>query len=69
MQDDPSYPQVYRYLAACCALMGRLDEARDVVTRLRAICPVVIQDVQWLRTAGHRELFLSGLHLAAGERT
>ena len=69
MQDDPSYPQIYRYLAACCALMGRLDDAREVVTRLRAITPVVIPDIAWLRNADHRELFLSGLHLAAGERT
>jgi TolB-like protein len=69
LQDDPSYPQVYRYLAACCALMGRLDEARDVVTRLRAICPVVLQDVQWLRTADHRELFLLGLQLAAADES
>jgi adenylate cyclase len=66
IQDDPSFPWPYRTLAACYAHMGRLDEAREVVERLRAISPVVIPDVI-LRNAEHRELFLSGLRLAAGE--
>jgi adenylate cyclase len=66
IQDDPSYTQPYRYLAACYAHMGRLDEAREVVTRLRAITSVVIP-ARSLRNAEHRELVLSGLRLAAGE--
>src|SRR6516225_1104850 len=36
IQEDPSLPQPYRFLAACYAHMGRLDEARAIVTRLRA---------------------------------
>jgi adenylate cyclase len=28
IQDDPTFPQPYRYLAACYAHIGRLDEAR-----------------------------------------
>ena len=47
--------------------MGRLDEAREIVTRLRAITSVVIPDASYLRNAEHRELYLSGLRLAAGE--
>jgi hypothetical protein len=47
--------------------MGRLDDARDVVARLRAVTSVVIPDASYLRNAEHRELFLSGLRLAAGE--
>ena len=47
--------------------MGRLDDAREVVTRLRAITSVVIPDASYLRNAEHRELYLSGLRLAAGE--
>jgi hypothetical protein len=48
--------------------MGRLDEARDVVKRLRAITPAVIPpDIMYLRKPQHRELYLSGLRLAAGE--
>ena len=69
IQEDPSYPVPYRYLAACYAHMGRLDDAREIVTRLRAITPVVIPDASFLRNAEHRELFLSGLRLAAGEAT
>src|SRR5262249_11097325 len=67
LQEDPSFPQSYRYLAACYAHMGRLDDAREVVARLRAITPVVIPDGSLLRKAEHRELFLSSLRLAAGE--
>jgi len=67
IQDDPSFPHPYRVLAACYAHMGRLDDAREVVTRLRAITPVVIPDASYLWNAEQRELFLSGLRLAAGE--
>jgi hypothetical protein len=49
--------------------MGRLDDAREIVERLRAITPVVIQDASFLRNAEQRELYLSGLRLAAGEET
>jgi hypothetical protein len=49
--------------------MGRLDEAREVVRRLRAVTPVVVPKVTPLRNPEHRELYLSGLRLAAGEAT
>jgi hypothetical protein len=49
--------------------MGRLENAREVVTRLRAITSVVIPDASFLRNAEQRELYLSGLRLAAGEAT
>ena len=65
IQDDPSYPMSYRVLAACYAHLGRLDDAREVVTRLRAITPVVIPDASVLRNAEHRELLISGLRRAA----
>ena len=67
IQQDPGYPQAYRTLAACYAHMGRLDEAREVVARLRAVIPVVIPDARSYRNPEHRELFLSGLRLAMGE--
>jgi tetratricopeptide (TPR) repeat protein len=66
IQEDPSNPQPYRHLAACYAQMGRLDDARGIVERLRAITSVVIPDVSYQRNAEYRELFLSGLRLAAG---
>jgi adenylate cyclase len=67
MQDDPGFPTSYRILAACYAHMGRLDEARAIVARLRAITPQIVpSDLPW-RNPEDRELFLSGLRLAAGE--
>ena len=68
IQEDPSFPLPYRILAACYAHMGRLDDAREIVERLRAITPVVIPNrTSYLRNPEHRELLLSGLRLAAGE--
>jgi TolB-like protein/class 3 adenylate cyclase len=69
IQPDPSLPNPYRYLAACYAHMGRLDDAREILERLRAITSVVIPDARHLRNAEHRELYLSGLRLAMGEAT
>jgi TolB-like protein len=67
IEEDPVFPEPYRHLAACYAHMGRLDEAREVVSRLRAITPVVIPSVIPYRNPEHRELFLSGLRLAVGD--
>jgi TolB-like protein/class 3 adenylate cyclase len=67
VQDNPSHPPSYRFLAACYAHMGRLDEARAIVANLRAITPEVVpSDLPW-RNPEDRGLFLSGLRLAAGE--
>jgi TolB-like protein/class 3 adenylate cyclase len=67
IQDNPSSPNPHRFLAACYAHMGRLDDAREVVERLRAITPAVIPDASFLRNTEHCELYLSGLRLAAGQ--
>jgi TolB-like protein/class 3 adenylate cyclase len=65
IQEDPNYPAPYRFLAACYGHMGRLDEARDVVARLRAITRLVVPtSPSYFRAPEHRELFLSGLRLA-----
>jgi adenylate cyclase len=67
IQDDPGLAMPYRFLAACYAHMGRLDEARAVVAKLRTITPQVVpSDLPW-RNAEDRELFLSSLRLAMGE--
>jgi TolB-like protein/class 3 adenylate cyclase len=68
IQEDPSFPPPYRVLAACYAHMGRHDDAREIVTRLRAITSVVIPEASFLRNPEHRELYLSGLRLAVGEK-
>jgi TolB-like protein/class 3 adenylate cyclase len=67
IQDHPGSPPSYRTLAACYAHMGRLDEARGIVARLRAISPLVVPSDLPYRNAEDRELFLSGLRLAVGE--
>jgi len=67
IQEDTNQPTAYRYLAACYAHLGRLDEAGDIVKRLRAIVPVVVSNAGYLRNPEHRELLASGLRLAAGE--
>jgi TolB-like protein len=67
IQDNPGHPPAYRYLAACYAHMGRLDDARAIVARLRAITPVVVSRAAHLRNPENRELLLSGLRLAIGE--
>jgi tetratricopeptide (TPR) repeat protein len=67
IQEDPSFPLPYRYLAACYAHMDRLDDARDIIARLRHITSVAIPDANYLRNADQRELFLSGFRLALGE--
>ena len=66
-QDHPGAPPLYRTLAACYAHMGRLDEARAIVARLRAITPLVVQNDLPFRRPEDRELFLSGLRLAMAE--
>ena len=67
LEQMPTFAVTYRFLASCYAHMGRLDEAREIVTRLRAITSVVVPKATPYRKPEHRELFLSGLRLAAGE--
>ena len=67
IQDNPGLPGSYRWLAACYAHMGRLDEARAIVARLRAITPVVVPNERPWRNPEHRDLLLSGLRLAMDE--
>jgi pentatricopeptide repeat protein len=63
----PTFPVTYRVLASCYAHMGRLDEAREVVRRLRTITPAVMEPGTRYRNTELRELFVSGLRLAASE--
>jgi len=67
VQDNPGHPGTYRCLAACYAHMGRLDEAHEIVTRLRAITPIIVPSDVPYRNVEYRELLLSGLRLAMGE--
>jgi adenylate cyclase len=67
LEELPSFTPTYRTLAACFAHMGRLDEARAIVARLRSLTPVLLAARQPFRDPEHAALFRSGLRLAAGE--
>jgi TolB-like protein len=67
LEQFPHFAQTYRYLAAAYVHLGRIDEAREIVKRLRTITPMVIPPVLPFRNPEHRELCLSGLRLAAEE--
>jgi pentatricopeptide repeat protein len=67
IQEHRGYAGSYRGLAACYAQLGRFDEAREIVTRLRAITSQIVPSYLPYRRPEDRELLLSGLRLAAGE--
>jgi adenylate cyclase len=67
IQERPGFAMSYRLLAACYAHMGRLEEARAAVERLRTLTPVIAPAILPIRNPEHRELLFSGLRLAAGE--
>ena len=70
IEEMPVFPTPYRFLAACYAHMGLLDEARATIARLRAFTSEVIPNYPLpFRNLQHRELYFSGLRLAAGEAT
>lgn len=65
LRENPAYPLANRFLASCYIHLGRMDEARQVVARLRAITPAVVRKTTNYRDPVQREMFLSGLRLAA----
>jgi adenylate cyclase len=67
LQEHPSWAPTYRFLAACYAHMGRLNEAHELIEHLRAITPLVVPGATHWRNPEHREFYLNGLRLAAGE--
>jgi len=69
IEEEPNFLEPYRLLAASYAHLGRLDNARDVVERLRASTPHVIPVHIPYRKTEHRDLYLSGLKLAVEATT
>ena len=67
IQERPGFAMSYRLLAACYAHLGRLEEARAAVERLRTLTPVIVPPVLPIRNPEHRELLFAGLRLAVGE--
>jgi adenylate cyclase len=69
LQERPGWVPTYRFLASCYAHMGRLDEARETIERVRQITPVVVPSAAHWRDPEQRAFYLEGLRLAAGETT
>ncbi len=69
VKEGPGWVPPHRFLASCYAHMGRLDEAREIVKRLRAMTRVVVPRATYWRNPEDRELLLDGLRLAVGEMT
>jgi adenylate cyclase len=67
LEEFPHFAQTYRFLASAYVHLGKLDDAREIVRRLRALTPLVVPPVTPLRNREHAKLYLSGLRLAAGE--
>lgn len=64
LQDHPDWVPTNRFLAACYAHLGKLDEAKMMIKRLGTLTPVVLPNAEHWREPKQREFFLSGLRLA-----
>ena len=67
LQEHPDWVPTNRFLAACYAHLGQLDEAKIIIRRLRALTPVVLPTADHWRDPEQREFYLSGLRLAMSE--
>jgi adenylate cyclase len=64
LQHHPGWVPTNRFLAACYGHLGQLDEAKIIITRLRALTAVVLPSADHWRDPSQREFYLSGLRLA-----
>jgi TolB-like protein len=69
LQEGPGWVPTHRFLASCYAHFGRFAEAREAVARLRSLTTEVVPSATHWRNTEHRDLYLSGLRLAADEAT
>jgi adenylate cyclase len=67
LQQYPNWVPTNRFLAACYGHLGQLDEARNIIKRLRTLTPVVLPNADNWRDPEQREFFLSGLRVAMVE--
>jgi adenylate cyclase len=67
LQRFPNHPLTYRFLAASYAQMGRLGEAREIAEHMRTLNLTILENGNRYRSPEYRELYLSGLRLAADE--
>jgi len=67
LQEQPNWVPTYRFLASCYAHMGRLEEARQAVKRLKDLTNMLVPSATNWRNPEHREFYLSGLRMAMSE--
>jgi adenylate cyclase len=65
LEEKPDWVPTHRFLASCLAHMGRLDEAREVFAKIRLMSNDLIPSATHWRNPEQRELYLSGLRMAA----
>ena len=68
LQERATWAPTYRFLAACYAHMGRFEEAKDIIRRLKKITPLLVPDAMHWRLEEQREFYLEGLRLADQQR-
>jgi adenylate cyclase len=68
LQEHPDWVPTNRFLAACYAHLGELEEAKMMIKRLRALTPAVLPSADHWRNPEQREFYLSGLRLAMSEQ-
>jgi adenylate cyclase len=66
LQENSRWPPALRFMASCLAHLERLEEAGEMIKRLRAITPIVIPSAEHWRIREDREYYLDGLRLAVG---
>ena len=64
LQQHPDWVPTNRFLAACYAHLGELDDAKMMIKQLRTLTPVVLPKADHWRDPEQREFYLSGLRLA-----
>ena len=66
LQGQHNWPPTYRSLAARYAHMGQLKFAHEASQNLLQLTPVISPAIEHWRRPEDRDLYLSGLRLAAG---
>lgn len=69
LESQAQWPPTFRILASCYAHLGRFDDARAMLARLRAVTSVIVpprERLAW-RDPKAMEFLLSGLAMAAGQ--
>ena len=69
LEETPKWTTPYRFLAACYAHMGRLEDARETIERWRSITSAFPGPYTQFQNQEHQELLLSGILRAAGMRS